>query len=177
MTTLVLVAYATKHGSTQEVADAVAVTLREHGIEAELRPAREVCALDSYSAVVLGAPLYIGRWHRDARRFLERHSMALSGRPVAIFALGPLSAGEDEWRGSRAQLDHALAKAPWLAPVAVEMFGGVIDPAKLRFPFNRMPKGDARDWTAIRTWAAKLAATLQPAVPEADRRVQVECQG
>ena len=167
MTALILVAYATKHGSTQEVAEAVAATLRQHALEVEVQPASEVRALDRYGAVVLGAPLYSGRWHGDASRFLKRHRTALSERPVAIFALGPRSAAEEERRGSREQLDRALAKASWLAPVAIEVFGGVIDPAKLRFPFNRMPASDARDWTAIRAWASNLAASLQPAVSEA----------
>ena len=163
MTALILVAYATKHGSTQEVAEAIAATLREHALEVEVQPASEVRALDRYGAVVLGAPLYSGRWHGDASRFLKRHRTALSERPVAIFALGPRSAAEEERRGSREQLDRALAKASWLAPVAIEVFGGVIDPAKLRFPFNRMPASDARDWTAICAWASSLATQFQPA--------------
>ena len=66
MTALILVAYATKHGSTQEVAEAIAATLREHALEVEVKPASEVRALDRYGAVVLGAPLYSGRWHGDA---------------------------------------------------------------------------------------------------------------
>jgi menaquinone-dependent protoporphyrinogen oxidase len=169
MTALILVAYATKHGSTKEVAEAITATLREHGLEVDVRPAGEVRKLDGYNAVVLGAPLYIGRWHGDALSFLKRHRTALLGLPVAIFALGPLKTAEQDeegWRASREQLDHALMKISWLVPVAVEMFGGVIDPAKLHFPFSHMPAGDARDGTAIRSWADKLAATFQPAAPE-----------
>jgi menaquinone-dependent protoporphyrinogen oxidase len=162
MTALILVAYVTQHGSTQEVAEAITATLREHGLEVEMRPAWEVHTLGGYSAVVLGAPLYLGCWHRDARRFLMRHRVALSERPVAIFALGPLSTAEEEWRGSREQLDSTLTKVSWLAPVAVEVFGGAIDPAKVRFPFNKMPASDARDWTAIRAFANRLATMLRP---------------
>ncbi len=55
MTTTVLVAYATKYGSTQEVAEAIAATLREKGCEVEVRPAGEVRELEGYSTVVLGA--------------------------------------------------------------------------------------------------------------------------
>lgn len=164
MTAFILVAYATKHGSTQEVAEVIAATMRKHALEVEVRPASEVRTLDRYSAVVLGAPLYTGCWHKDASRFLKRHHTALSERPVAIFALGPRSNAEEERRGSREQLDRALVKASWLAPVAIEVFGGVIDPTKLRFPFNRMPASDARDWEAIRTWANNLATQFQPAL-------------
>jgi menaquinone-dependent protoporphyrinogen oxidase len=162
MATTVLVTYATKYGSTREVAEAIAATLSAYGLQTEMRPAREVRSLDGYSAVVLGAALYIGRWHKDARRFLKRHRAALSRLPVAIFALGPLSTAEKEWQDARAQLDQTLATASWLAPVAVELFGGAINPAKLRFPFNHMPAGDARDWTAIRAWASELGAAFHP---------------
>jgi len=166
MATTVLVAYATKYGSTQEVAEAIATTLREHGLEVEVRPAREVRSLKGYDSVVLGAALYMGRWHADARHFLKRHRTVLSSLPVAIFALGPLDAAEKQWHDARAQLNQALAKEPWLTPVNVEMFGGVINQAKLHFPFNHLPAGDARDWTAIRSFAEKFAAALQPAAPE-----------
>jgi len=166
MATTVLVAYATKYGSTQEVAEAIAAALHEHGLEVEVRPAREVHSLQGYDSVVLGAALYMGRWHADARHFLKRYHSVLSSLPVAIFALGPLDANEKQWHDARAQLNQALAKEPWLTPMQVEMFGGVINPAKLHFPFNHMPAGDARNWTAIRSFAERVTATFQRTVSE-----------
>lgn len=173
MATTALVAYATRYGSTREVAETIAKTLREHGLEAEVLPARVVNSLDGYDAVVLGAALYIGHWHRDARAFLQRHHKALLTLPTAIFALGPLSTAERDQQGSRAQLDRALAHFYWLTPVAVGMFGGVIDPARLRFPLNRMPEGDARDWTAIRAWATQLIVPFRPVRLEAADQVLI----
>ena len=170
MSNPILVAYATRYGSTQEVAEAVAATLREHELSVEIQSMRNVQSLEGYSAVVLGAPLIMFRWHKDALRFLARHRAALLERPVAIFALGPVHEpyDEKEWQDSRAQLDKELANFPWLKPVAVEMVGGMFDPAKLRFPLNvlagKAPASDARDWTAIRAWASDLAAQLEPAV-------------
>ena len=96
MSTSVLVAYATRYGSTQEVAEAVTATLRECGLSVDLRPAHEVDTLTRYNAVVLGAALYMFRWHKDALRFLSRHRKALMERPVAIFALGPTHDPYDE---------------------------------------------------------------------------------
>jgi menaquinone-dependent protoporphyrinogen oxidase len=171
MSTSVLVGYATRHGSTQEVAEAVAATLRECGLAVDIQPMREVRSLAGYSAVVLGAPLYMFRWHKDARRFLSRQREALTQRPVAVFALGPVHDpyDEKEWQDSRAQLDKELAKFPWFTPVALEMFGGKFDPAKLRFPINLLagqePASDVRNWTAIRAWASNLAAQLEPDLP------------
>lgn len=166
----VLVAYASRYGSTQEVAEVVAAVLSEHGLEVDLQPMREVRSLEGYGAVVLGTALYMFHFHKDARRFLARHRDGLMERPVAIFAMGPINNDEKEWQGVRDQLAKELAKFPWFTPVAREIFGGVFDPAKLRFPYNllpalrRLPASDIRDWTAIRDWANNLAAKLQPAL-------------
>ncbi len=156
----VLVAYATKHGSTEEVAEAVTEELQGLGLEVELAKLRKARNLDGYRSVVIGAPLYTGRWHKDARKFVKRHGKALEALPVAVFALGPLKLAEEDVAGSRNQLDRALALVPELRPATVEVFGGVIDPGKLRFPFNRMEAGDARDWDAIRAWARSLPGEL-----------------
>ena len=169
MSTCVLVGYATRYGSTQEVAETVAATLRECGLAVDLEPIREVRAVAGYSAVVLGAPLFMFRWHKDARRFLSQNRKALVERPVAVFALGPTHDphDEEEWQDSSAQFDKALAKFPWLTPISRTLFGGKYDPAWLRFPINLLagkePASDIRDWTAIRAWAEKLAPQLEPA--------------
>jgi menaquinone-dependent protoporphyrinogen oxidase len=174
VTTRVLVAFATKYGSTQEVAESIAAALRERGLEVDVQPMREVRSLEGYRAVVLGAPLYISLWPQEARRFLARQREALIQRPVAIFALGPLHIDEKEMEGTRAQLDKEMAKYPWLKPVALELFGGRYDPARLRFPDTLMatfpasplkglPASDARDWNAIRAWASSLITKLKTA--------------
>ncbi|HLB03791.1 MAG TPA: flavodoxin domain-containing protein [Gaiellaceae bacterium] len=156
----VLVAYATKKGSTREVAEAIAGTLRAQGLEVELRPAGEVGDVGGYDGVVLGGALYMARWHPDARQFLRRHRKALATLPVAVFGMGPLALAERDVAGSRQQLERALAKTPEVNPVSVAIFGAVVDPAKLRFPFSHMPATDARDWDAIRAWAEEVAAEL-----------------
>ena len=92
----------------------------------------------------------MGGWHPDALGFLEQHRRALATMPVAVFAIGPRTLAEHDVRASRAQLVKALAKAPEVDPCAVAIFGGVIEPHALRFPFSRMPASDARDWRAIR---------------------------
>jgi menaquinone-dependent protoporphyrinogen oxidase len=177
MSASILVTYATRYGSTQEVAESVAATLRENGLEVELQPMRKVHTLAGYRAVVMGAPIYFGSLHKDAQRFLSQHRQALSERPVAVFVLGPTRDDEKERQGVRAQLDQELAKYPWLTPVALELFGGKYDPAKLRFPDNLIaslpaspshnaPASDVRDWAAIRAWASNLAAKLQSALPQ-----------
>ena len=177
MSDKVLVAYATRYGSTQEVADAVAAALRQSGLAVDLQPMRQVRTLNGYGAFVLGAPLYIGSFLKDAQRFLAQHGPALAGRPVAVFALGPIagSAEDPEWQAARASLDKEIQKVPGLAPVAVELFGGKYNPQGLNLadrllaalpasPLHNLPASDVRDWTAIRAWASDLAGKLQPAL-------------
>jgi len=153
----ILVAYATKHGSTIEVAEAIATALRDREHEVDLAPAADVRALDGYRAVVLGGALYMGRLHQDAAGFLKRHRHALHEIPLAVFAMGPKTMAAADVAASRKQLDHALAAVPELKPAAVAIFGGVVDPSKLRFPFKRIPASDARDWDAIGAWGHDVA--------------------
>ena len=166
MADAILIAYATRYGSTQEVAEKIAATLREGGLTVDVQPAKQVQTLDGYRAVVVGAPLYMSDWLKDARDFLSRHRAPLTTLPVAVFALGPTEAKEKDWTETRKQFDKMLSKFPWLTPVAAELFGGKFDPARLTFPYNlipglkRMPVSDIRDWAAIGAWANGLTEKL-----------------
>ena len=161
----ILLAYASRYGSTQEVAEVIATELRAGGLAVDIQPASEIKNIEGYDAVVLGAAIYNARWHPEAHQFLAQHEQVLPQRPVAIFALGPLSTSSAAMRNSRRQLDMELAKYPWLKPVALEMFVGKIDPAKLSF-IDRLgvTASDRRDWDAIRSWARSLTAQLRPSM-------------
>ncbi len=164
-TNSVLLAYATRFGSTQEVAETVAASLRKAGLTVDLQLMRQVESLDPYEVVVLGAAIYNTKWHADAHQFLARHQAALNQRPVAIFTLGPLSSSAAAMRNSRRQLDKELAKYPWLKPVTVEVFAGKYDPSKPGMGFfeRLLPARDYRDWAAIHAWANALPAQLEHA--------------
>jgi menaquinone-dependent protoporphyrinogen oxidase len=155
-----LVAYATRNGSTRDVAEHVAAMLRLEGFDVACRPVGEIDDVAAAEAVVVGAPLYTGRWHRDACRFVERHREAISVRPFAVFALGPRTLEPADLASSRRQLERVLRKLGPPTPAVTAIFGGVLDPKQLRFPFSRMPASDARDWDEIEAWATRLPAAL-----------------
>ena len=167
MTTKILIGYATRYGSTQEVADIIASTLREAGFEVDVKLVQDIKSLTDCKAIILGAPLFMFHWHKDVLRFLSKHQKILLDTQVAIFSLGPTHDpyDEQEWRDSWAQLNKELANYSWLKPVEIEMFGGKYDPDLLKFPLKMMagktPASDIRDWDVIRAWADKLAGKLK----------------
>ena len=151
----ILVAYATKNGSTREVAEAIGAVALAEGADVEVAPAHSVDGpVTGADLIVLGAPIYSGRWHRDAHRFLKRHRRELADVPVAVFALGPRRDEEEAWQHSWEQLHRALAKRAWLHPVSVELFGGA-DPARRSLATRR----DLRDWTVVRAWTRNVLAS------------------
>ena len=164
----VLVGYSTVYGSTQEVAEFIAGALQSNRVMADLQPVRKVKSLEGYQAVVLGAPLYMFRWHKDALHFLSRYRKDLEKMPVAVFALGPFHNKEDEMESARTQLNKALLGSPWLKPTRIEVFPGKFDPALLRFPYSligplkKMPASDERDWEVIRDWVNHIIPTFEP---------------
>lgn len=152
--TSALVAFATKHDSTREVAEAIADTLRSRGLSVTAAPAAGIRDhVDQYDLVVLGGAIYSGRWHAGAHRFLRKHRRELDNTPVAVFGMGPRLDEKEAWQRSREQLDRALGKRSWLHPTAITVFGGV-DPPK------KKEHRDLRDWEAIAAWADGLADQL-----------------
>ena len=149
----VLVAFDTKNGSTKEVALAIVSRLREHGCSVDIQPARNVSNIKEFEYLVIGAPIYSGRWLSGAHRILKRVSRLgpKQGPAIAIFALGPRrNEGPESWTVPNAQFDRALGKHPSINPISKALFGGA-DPPK------KSPRRDIRDWDAIKSWADELA--------------------
>jgi menaquinone-dependent protoporphyrinogen oxidase len=161
----VLVAYASKYGSTREVAQAVAKRLEERGVATEVRPARDVSGVEQYEAVVLGTAFYFFSMLGEAKRFLRRHAAHLPRDRFAMFGMGPVEDEPEQFDGLRDQIAKGLAKFPGLEPAAIGVFGGVLVHDRLRFPDNMpamkaVPENDLRDWEAIGDWADRLPEEL-----------------
>jgi len=152
----ILVAFDTRHGSTADVARAIAESLRAKGAEVDVELTRDVREFSGVDALVVGAPIYSGRWLSGAHRILKRLARPSPERtpPVAIFAFGPRADdGPENWVHPREQFERALAKHPSVKPVSTALFGGA-DPPK------KTPRRDIRDWTAIAAWADEIAPLL-----------------
>ena len=152
----VLVVFTTTHGSTGEVAEAIAGQFNSLGWPSELREIRERPSLTGRRLVVVGAPIYNGRWSSAARRYLKRNRSALGAVPVAVFGMGPREATDEAVARSRSQLERSLTKLAWLDPLRTVVFGGVDPPKK---HLHR----DVRDWDAIDAWCTELARVLSSA--------------
>jgi menaquinone-dependent protoporphyrinogen oxidase len=161
----ILVTAASKHGATAEIADAIAGKFRESAIDVEIHAPDAVDDVVPYDAVVIGSAVYAGHWLEPARRFVDRHATALASRPTWLFSSGPI--------GDPPKPDEELVEiAPMMQRLGARghrTFPGRLDPGSLGFVERavvaalRAPHGDFRDFNDIRSWAADIAAALQPA--------------
>jgi menaquinone-dependent protoporphyrinogen oxidase len=160
----ILVAYASKAGSTREVAEEIARVIIEKGYEVELLSANKVKSLEGYDGVVFGTAIRIYKPIAEGRRFVKKFGSQLMTMPTAVFSVG-LAMKEDNPE-SRKETEGFLAPiTEAVKPFSVAMFGGKLDYAALspmiRYVFTRdksgeMAEGDWRDWEGIRDWAVSI---------------------
>lgn len=155
----VLVAYSSMHGSTAEIARAVALTLSRAGMDVDVLPASDVREIRRYRVVILGSAVYGGKWRTEAVSFLERFSMQLFGRDVWLFQSGPL--GNSAQAIVRSLPLNVGVYAEYLRVKGSATFGGKLEGAVggpvARFLARAGFAGDYRDFTAVRLWAEDVA--------------------
>lgn len=158
----VLVAVASLHGATLEIAERIAIALRRRGVAVTLQPAATVHTLDGYDAVVIGSAVYLGRWLRPARELVTRHRERLATLPVWLFSSGPVG------QPPKPDVDPAdiTELSAMVRARGHRRFAGRLDRRRLR-PLHRVvaravnaPDGDFRDWSAVDAWAAEIADVL-----------------
>jgi len=168
----VLVAYASMHGSTGEVAQAIGQTLCGHGVAADIRLIKSVNTITPYNAVIVGSAVRSDKWLSEAIRFVETNRIALSQIPVAYFLTClTLTKGSEENSGrARSYMDSVLNAVPEVKPADVGLFAGVLDYSKysagmgavMRYKMRSkgVEEGDYRDWDAIKSWAGRAAGAI-----------------
>jgi menaquinone-dependent protoporphyrinogen oxidase len=169
----ILVAYASKHGSTAEIAKKIGDVLSTAGLTVDVLSAEKVTDISPYAAVILGSAVYTGSWRKEATQFLEDYKSQLAKIPVWLFSSGPMGEGDPAhlvqgWHFPVAQqpiADHIRARD-------IALFHGAIDMTKLDYVEKQIVKefkpfvGDFRDWDAINNWCVTIAAALRPEVAE-----------
>lgn len=173
----VLVAYASRHGSTGGIAERIAEGLRNAGLEADAVDVLKRPDPEPYDAFVIGSAAYMFHWMKEATAFVDRHRDLLASRPVWLFSSGPLGTDEVDDKGNDL-LEVSRPKefdkyGPVLHPRGEKVFFGAWDPNAPAIGFvekmmkklpagatDAMPTGDFRDWPVIDAWAAEIAAQL-----------------
>jgi menaquinone-dependent protoporphyrinogen oxidase len=175
----ILVAYASRHGATEGIAERIAATLRRPGYEVDLRRAQDVSEVDQYDAYVIGGAAYMGRWLNEATQLVRTHRATLVSRSVWLFSSGPIGPdkvdkqGRDALEATRPREFTELA--PEIHPRDMKVFFGAFDPdappigiaerLMAMTPARKaLPSGDFRDWEAIDQWAEQIALSLEPAL-------------
>ena len=170
----VLIAYVSRSGSTEDVAEAMGVTMEDAGVKVHVGPMSNVEAIAEDTAVVLGTALYAGRFPKEFERFAVRFKRELGNVRPWIFVLGPTENERKHFAEAEEQARQQLAKFPWLHAADVRVLGGCFDPNRLKLgflfgiamklpgnPMKKMPARDIRDWEFIRKWAAGIAENVK----------------
>jgi menaquinone-dependent protoporphyrinogen oxidase len=166
----ILVTYASKAGSTGEVAAAIGKSLATNGTAVDVLPIENVANIHNYQAVVVGSAIRAGKWIASAADFIKTHQSYLSQTPTAYFTCC-MTLHEDTEGNQQKALDFMAPACNIVPPVDMAAFAGKMDYSKISF-FDRLiitkvfniPEGDFRNWTAIQAWANKLQPKLIGAI-------------
>ena len=95
----VLVAYASKYGSTKGIADFIGERLRQDGVVVDVKDVEEVRSLAGYDAFVIGSALYMFHWMKEAKQFVSKNRAVLANHPVWLFSSGPVGTQPKDAKG------------------------------------------------------------------------------
>lgn len=159
----VTIVVASKHGSTREIADRIAGTLRKGGHAVDVQDDPSTARIEGSDAVILGSAVYAGRWRPEARRFAERAVDALRERPVWLFSSGPLGSPPlppEEHADIRPLLERTGARGH--RSFAGRMERSALGPGERAIvKMLRAPYGDFRPWAEIDRWTEEIADALE----------------
>ncbi len=168
MAVKVLIAYGSKYGSTKEIAEKIGEAIKQEGLEADVKSARDIPSIAGYGAFVIGSAAYIGGWRKEVSNFVKKHEKTLAERPVWIFSSGPAGKGDPIQQVQGWLYPKALKPViDNIKPKDVTVFHGNISVEKMNAIEKWMIKqvkseyGDFRDWEMIGRWGKGIAAALK----------------
>lgn len=161
----ILIAYATRAGSTRDVAGILADEFRTLGCDVEAVDLAKVKpSVTDFHMVVVGSGINAGAWFSEAVAWVRTHARELSAMPVAVFNVC-LNAADDSDGKREETLAYNDPVAVTLSPVASESFAGRYAPERVgwfqRVLLRTMQKSeqDHVDPARIRAWAQELVAS------------------
>ena len=163
----VLITYASKYGSTGGVADAIGKELCSKDVATDVVLIKNADNISSYRGVIIGGPIYMGKWMSEAVDFVKENRETLRRLPVAYFLVCmTLSRPTEENRAKAlAYMDRILKSVPEIKPIGVGTFAGAMDYNNLSWINKKIlkskgtPEGDFRNWNEIRAWAREPVYT------------------
>lgn len=165
MTKKLLVAFASRYGSTAEIAQAIGRILAEQGRIVDVSPIASIDTLDPYCGIVLGSPIYATRWLPEAVEFVNRFKTPLTALPVACFTV--CMALRDDTEKSRKLVANWMKPVyEMINPVETGLFAGALEARRMGLIWHvilwlrKTQQGDFRDWPAIQSWASQLPSAF-----------------
>jgi len=166
MTAQILVAYASRKGSTAGIAQAIGKELVSAGHTVDVIEMKTVTTVKGYNAVIIGAPVYMGKVDKDISKFVAKNRDRLASIQVAAFAVGIAPVAPQIEPVEKVLDDLTKAVSP-IQLIAATVFAGKLDPDKMSFIERSMTSlmkvrtGDFRDWNAIAVWAKGLPGQMK----------------
>jgi len=166
----ILVAYASKYGSTGGIAETIGKELCREGATVDILQVKNAIDVNSYQGVIIGSAVYMGKWLPDATDFVKTNCEMLQRVPVAYFmaCMTLHNPTEENRRTVLAYLNPVLKAIPDVKPVKIGTFAGALDYNNLSWLNKKIlkskgtPEGDFRDWKAIHAWAKGSAGVFIP---------------
>jgi menaquinone-dependent protoporphyrinogen oxidase len=182
-----LIVYGTRYGATAGTSEEIAKVLSTEGFDVKVVNAKKekIKDITEYDLIIVGNGMQMFKWTGEAEDFLKKYQKELAQKKLAIFVSSAVkSTYEREGKKDelaklhQKYLEEKAAKYD-LHPIAMTLFGGIIDYNKINPIFRRAFNGqrkvyeadgfkenpagvyDMRDMDEIRGWAKTLAQNVK----------------
>ncbi len=155
-----LIAYATKNGSSKEIAKYITQVLEGefklevsmHNLKMDTEP-----DISPYNNVVVGSDITMGNWSKKALEFFYLNDFRTKN--VAVFVSSRRKIEKNKYREVHDEyITKTLQNYPLVKPITSEVFGSSVKKWNIKGIIRRL-KGtelDNRNWDKITIWAKKI---------------------